>query len=76
MFNVLEIIILKGNSIYWLLKDKTEIFFFKFMRLLSLVFLEQHFDLKEVTFCVQENAEMKRLRQQFHHIAIAKLRKV
>ena len=27
MFNVLEIIILKGNSIYWLLKDKTEIFF-------------------------------------------------
>ena len=75
MFNILEIIILKGNSIYWLLKDKTD-FFFRFMRLLSLVFLEQHFDLKEVTFCVQENAEMKRLRQQFHHIAITKLRKV
>ena len=51
MFNILEIIILKGTSIYWLLKDKTEIFFFRFMRLLSLVFLEQHFDLKEVTFC-------------------------
>ena len=26
MFIILEIIILKGNSIYWLLKDKTDFF--------------------------------------------------